>query len=79
MGNRHDDRSSRRGTRNDEPGRAFDRNQDMGGSRWSGASGRGGYSGAGERNEGYGEYRREGGYGGDPRYARFAGSGPSNE
>jgi hypothetical protein len=26
-----------------EPGRAFDRNEDMGGSGWSGASGRGGY------------------------------------
>jgi hypothetical protein len=27
----------------DDPGRAFDRNEDMGGSGWSGASGRGGY------------------------------------
>jgi len=75
MGNRHDDRSSRRSTLNDgrqggsggpedlgrgsprpdrpggdlrspqrgEPGRSFDRDEDMGGSHWSGASGRGGY------------------------------------
>jgi hypothetical protein len=63
MGNRHDDRSSRMSTRNDDPrqrrvrsprqggarahergvpARAFDRDADMGGSSWSGASGRGG-------------------------------------
>ncbi len=72
MGNRHDDRSSRRGTRNDEPGRPYDREQDMGGSRWSGASGRGGYGG--ERNAAYPEYSREGGYPGDRRYSQFSGS-----
>jgi hypothetical protein len=85
MGNRHDDRSSRMSTRNDDPrqgrvgparqgqgaaapvrergapGRAYDRNADMGGSGWSGASGRGGmdreperHSGHGDPNSGYG-------------------------
>jgi hypothetical protein len=47
-----------------EPGRAFDRGQDMGGSGWSGASGRGGYvqEGGGPRASGADRGGREGGY-----------------
>ena len=67
--------------RRGEPGRTYDRERDMGGSHWSGASGRGGYgseaSGWGRR--GYGEYRPEAGYGDDRRYASFSGSGYSHE
>jgi hypothetical protein len=77
MGNRHDDRSSRRGTRNDEPGRPYDRDQDMGGSRWSGASGRGGYGP--EPTMGYPDYPREGAYPGDRRHGQFSGGGASPE
>lgn len=72
---RHDDRSSRMGNPDDPgsrapgrgaPGRAFDRAEDMGGSGWSGASGRGGlsYEGSGyaASNRGYGG---AGSYGGE--------------
>jgi hypothetical protein len=91
MGHRHDDRSSRIGPRpaehthgrgREEPRRVFDRNEDMGGAGWSGASGRGGMSYGGQPGEGGGgpsvergygresygreSYGREGGYGGYP-------------
>lgn len=76
MGNRRDDHpSSRTGYSHDPgrgggpargvPGRAYDRDEDMGGSGWSGSSGRGGmsYEGSGHviGDRGYG-YGREGGY-----------------
>lgn len=78
MGHRHDDRSSRmsprppennaRGRGHEEPGRAFDRNEDMGGAGWSGASGRGGMSYDGPPGQGgpssERDYRREGQPGG---------------
>lgn len=77
MGNRNDPRGNdpRGGApRSSEPdrgapGRVFDRSEDMGGSGWSGASGRGGmsYEGSGyaASNRGYG---REGGYAGERGY-----------
>ena len=78
MGNRHDPRvhdDPRGGApRSNElergaPSRVFDRTEDMGGSGWSGASGRGGmsYEGSGyaASNRGYG---REGGFAGERGY-----------
>ncbi len=68
MGNRRDERSSRRpepshpesDPRREGVSRAFDRGEDMGGSGWSGASGRGGMSYGDRPDEG--GYPREGGY-----------------
>jgi hypothetical protein len=57
-----------------EPGRAFDRSEDMGGSQWSGASGRGGY---GDGGGGYGASQGE--YGRERDYARVGGVGYANE
>ena len=90
MGNRHDDRSPRRpadgpprqdvGPRPEGVGPAFDRREDMGGSHWSGASGRGGMSyGQGPGEGGYpseGGYRPEGGYRAEGGYFREGGYRP---
>jgi hypothetical protein len=59
-----------------EPGRAFAGNEDMGGSHWSGASGRGGY-GDGPGGGGYGA--SQGDYGRERDYARVGGVGYANE
>lgn len=74
-----------------EPGRAFDRGQDMGGSGWSGASGRGGYPNQGnqvgyppsqggyDRQNGYGRYAPQNGYPGDSEYAVVRGGGHASD
>jgi hypothetical protein len=59
-----------------EPGRPFDRNEDMGGSGWSGASGRGGFAerGGGDPRGGYpnqGQYTQSG-YNCQNGYGRYA-------
>jgi BON domain-containing protein len=72
--------------RRGEPGRSFGPGEDMGGSSWSGASGRGGYyapdrpteSGY-DRYNGYGRYAHEGGYSGDREYANVGGAGYATE
>lgn len=80
MGNREDDRRSRMGMRPDEPeshghrrGASYERDEDMGGSRWSGASGRGGMSfDERYRNPEYG-HPRDDGYRGERGYPRDVG------
>lgn len=72
---RRDDDRSYRGMENDEGrGRAYDREEDMGGSRWSGASGRGGMREGGFGGA-WGGQREHGGFGnyaggGDPDASR---------
>ena len=62
-----------------EPDRTFDRNEDMGGSQWSGASGRGGYvpeaSRRGGGQPGQGGYPNQGGYRTESDYDRHNGYG----
>lgn len=79
--NRNDDRRSRRGNRNATAAPAssfatpetrfghFDRDQDMGGSQWSGASGRGGMSDEGSAHEASAYAASNRGYGGERDYA----------
>ncbi len=83
MGNHQDDRSRRPDQAGPEPrrdreGRAFERHEDMGGSVWSGASGRGGMSSEGG-DPSQGGYPPQGGFPREGGYPRDRDSGYSRE